>query len=57
MTKGIEILERNRQFFVLKALNFFSPRFFFFIILAEREGSTDPFFGFLNSFDRSIEVS
>ena len=57
MIKDIKIPERDGQFLTLRALNFFSFRSFFFIIFVKKEGFTDPFFGFLDFFSKSIEVS
>jgi hypothetical protein len=46
----------NRQFLVLRALNFFSPRSFFFIVpIGER--FTDPFFRLLDFFNKNAEMS
>jgi hypothetical protein len=43
--------------FLPRILNSFSSRSAFFIIFIEREGFTNPFFRFLDSPDRSAEVS
>jgi hypothetical protein len=56
ITEGINILKRDGQFFILKVLNFFSPRSFFFIIPAKREGSINPFFKLLDSFSKNIKM-
>jgi hypothetical protein len=56
MTEDIKISKRDGQFFILKALNSFSFRFFFFIILVKREKSTNLFFRFLDSFNRNVRV-
>jgi hypothetical protein len=45
----------DRQFPVSEALNFFSPRPFFFTIPVGK-GSTDPFFRFLDFSDRNAEM-
>jgi hypothetical protein len=42
--------------FLSGVLNFFSSRFAFFTIPVEKEGSTDPFFKFLDSFGKSAEM-
>jgi hypothetical protein len=51
------IVEGNGQFFILKTLNFFSPRPFSFTIPVGREGFTNPFFKLLNFSDKSAEIS
>jgi hypothetical protein len=56
MTKGIKILKEDKQLSVLKILNFFSPRFSFFIIFVKGEGFTNPFFEFLDFFSKNIEM-
>jgi hypothetical protein len=55
--EGVKISEKDRQLLILKALNSFLPRFFFFIIFAKRERFTDPFFRLLDSFNKNTEVS
>jgi hypothetical protein len=57
MTENVNISERDRQLFTLKALNFFSPRSSFFIISVKGERFTNPFFRLLDSFDKSAEIS
>jgi hypothetical protein len=57
MTKDIEISEKDRQFLILKTLNFSSSRSFSFITLAKRKGFTNPFFRLLNFPDKNIEMS
>jgi hypothetical protein len=54
--KNVKISEKNRQFPVLKVLNSFSPRSFSFTILAKKEGSTNPFFRLLDSFDKNARI-
>jgi hypothetical protein len=56
MTKDMEISERNKQFFILKVLNFLSPRSFSFITLAKRERFINLFFRLLDSPDRNAKV-
>jgi hypothetical protein len=56
MTEGMNILKGDRQLSILKALNFFSPRFSSFTIPAKREGFTDPFFRFLDFSDKNAKV-
>jgi hypothetical protein len=56
ITEGVKILEKDRQFLILKALNFFSPRPFSFIIPVGKEGFTNPFLGLLNSPGKSAEM-
>jgi hypothetical protein len=48
------VVERNGQFFVLKVLNFPSPRPFFFTILIKGKGFTDPFFRLLDFLGRNV---
>ena len=49
------VVEGNGQLPVLEILNSFSPRPFSFTVLIGK-GSTDLFFGLLNSSDRSVEM-
>jgi hypothetical protein len=56
MTEDVKILEKNKQLFALKALNFFSSRSFSFIIFAKGKGSINPFFRLLNSPGKSVEM-
>jgi hypothetical protein len=50
------VIDAVKRIISLGALNFPSPRFFFFINLAMREGFTDSFFRLLDSFNRNAEV-
>jgi hypothetical protein len=56
MTKGIKILKKDRQFLILKALNFFSPRFFSFTVFIKGKGFINPFFRLLDSLDRNTGI-
>jgi hypothetical protein len=56
MTEGMKILEGDRQFFILETLNSLSFRSFFFTILAKRKRFINPFFRFLNFFNKSAEM-
>jgi len=56
ITESVNILERNGQLSIPKALNSFSPRFSFFTVFAKREGFIDPFFRFLDSPGKSAEM-
>jgi hypothetical protein len=51
------IADAVKRIILLKALNFFSPRFFSFTNLVIGKRSTNPFFRLLNSPDRSVEMS
>jgi hypothetical protein len=50
------IIKKNRQFPILKILNSFSPRPSFFTVPIGKR-FTNPFFGLLNSFNKSVKVS
>jgi hypothetical protein len=52
----MEIFKGNRQFFILKALNFLSSRFFSFTVSIGKKGSINPFLGFLDFPDKNIEM-
>jgi hypothetical protein len=52
-----DIVEENGQFFILKALNSPSSRFFSFTIPVGGEEFTNSFFKLLNSLDKSIKMS
>jgi len=56
MTEGVKILKRDKQFLILKILNFLSPRLFSFTIFIGREKFTDPFFRLLNFPGKNAEV-
>jgi hypothetical protein len=56
MTEGVEILERDGQFSVLGALNFFSPRPSSFTVPVGGEKFTNPFLGLLDSPGRNVKV-
>jgi hypothetical protein len=51
------IVNGNGQLFILKALNFFSPRPFSFTVSVKRERFTNPFLKFLDFLNRNIEMS
>ena len=57
MTKGVKVLEGDKQFFILEILNFLSSRSSFFTISVKRKGFTNPFLRFLDFFSKSTEVS
>jgi hypothetical protein len=50
-------MKRNGQLPVLKILNSFSPRSFFFTIPVGGEKSTDPFFKLLDFPGKSVKMS
>jgi len=56
MTEGVKVLEKDRQFLVLKALNSFSSRPSSFTVPIRGEGSTNPFFKLLVSPGKSVKV-
>jgi hypothetical protein len=56
ITKSIEILKGDKQFFTLKALNSFSPRFFSFTILVKGKEFINLFFRLLDSFNRNVKM-
>jgi hypothetical protein len=56
IVESVKILEKDRQFLALKALNSLSPRSFSFTVSIGREGSTNPFFKLLNSPDKNVEI-
>jgi hypothetical protein len=56
MTEGMKILEEDGQFFILKILNSLSLRSFSFTILAKGKRFINPFFRFLNFFNKSAEM-
>jgi hypothetical protein len=56
MTEGVKILEKDKQFFVLKTLNSLSPRSFSFTVFVGGEKFINPFLKFLNSFNKNTKV-
>jgi len=56
MIESVKILERDRQFPALKALNSFSPRLSSFTVSVRGKRSIDPFLKLLDSFGKSIEM-
>jgi hypothetical protein len=56
ITENVKILERNKQLFILKVLNSFSPRSSFFTISVKRKGFTNPFFRLLDSPNKNVKI-
>jgi hypothetical protein len=54
--ESVKILEKNRQLFILRILNFFSSRSSSFTISVKRERFINPFFRLLDSPNRSAEM-
>ena len=55
--KSVKVLEKDKQLFILKALNFFSPRPSSFTVLVEGKGFINPFFRLLDSSNKNAEMS
>jgi len=49
-------LESDKQFFILKTLNFLSSRPFFFIVPVGKKEFTNPFFKFLDFPGKNIKI-
>jgi hypothetical protein len=52
----MEGTEKDKQFLILKVLNSFSPRPFFFTIPIGKKGSINSFFRLLDSSDRNAKI-
>jgi hypothetical protein len=56
ITEDVEIFEGDRQFPILKVLNFFSSRLSFFIIPVGKEGFINLFLGLLDFPGKNVKI-